>query len=57
MLASVARAAQAAVLVVAAALRLWRLDQNGFDNEYYAAAVRSMMARTGAVARVGSSTL
>ena len=24
-------------------LRLWRLDQNGFDNEYYAAAVRSMM--------------
>jgi 4-amino-4-deoxy-L-arabinose transferase-like glycosyltransferase len=37
------RAAQAAVLVVAAALRGWRLDQNGFDNEYYAAAVRSMM--------------
>ena len=31
------------MLVVAAALRLWRLDQNGFDNEYYAAAVRSMM--------------
>ena len=57
MLTSVARAAQAAVLVVAAALRLWRLDQNGFDNEYYAAAVRSMMGRTGAVARVGSSTI
>ena len=36
--------AQVAVLVLAAALRLWRLDQNGFDNEYYAAAVRSMMA-------------
>lgn len=31
------------VLALAAALRLWRLDQNGFDNEYYAAAVRSMM--------------
>ena len=33
----------ALVLALAAALRLWRLDQNGFDNEYYAAAVRSMM--------------
>jgi 4-amino-4-deoxy-L-arabinose transferase-like glycosyltransferase len=42
MAASASRAAQAAVLVLAAALRLWRLDQNGFDNEYYAAAVRSM---------------
>jgi len=31
-----------AVLVTAAALRLWRLDQNGFGNEYYAAGVRSM---------------
>jgi len=31
-------------LALAAGLRLWRLDQNGFDNEYYAAAVRSMMA-------------
>ncbi|HEV8440442.1 MAG TPA: glycosyltransferase family 39 protein [Methylomirabilota bacterium] len=30
------------VLVVALILRLWRLDQNGYDNEYYAAAVRSM---------------
>ena len=37
------RAAQAAVAVLAAGLRIWRLDQNGFDNEYYAAAVRSMM--------------
>jgi hypothetical protein len=27
---------------VAAGLRLWGLDQNGFGNEYYAAAVRSM---------------
>src|SRR5215471_10037425 len=36
--------ARAAILILAAALRLWRLDQNGFDNEYYAAAVRSMAA-------------
>jgi 4-amino-4-deoxy-L-arabinose transferase-like glycosyltransferase len=35
--------ALALVLALAVALRLWRLDQNGFDNEYYAAAVRSMM--------------
>ena len=35
--------ALALVLALAAVLRLWRLDQNGFDNEYYAAAVRSMM--------------
>jgi len=34
--------AQAAVFVLAAALRFWRLDQNGYDNEYYAAAVRTM---------------
>jgi hypothetical protein len=33
--ASLARAAQAALLAVAAALRLWRLDQNRFDNEYH----------------------
>jgi 4-amino-4-deoxy-L-arabinose transferase-like glycosyltransferase len=33
---------RAAILFLAAALRLWRLDQNGYDNEYYAAAVRSM---------------
>src|SRR5512132_2601529 len=31
-----------AVLAVAAALRLWRLSQNGFGNEYYTAGVRSM---------------
>lgn len=36
------RLALAAVLLLAAALRLWRLDQNGFGNEYYSAAVRSM---------------
>ncbi len=32
----------AAVLLLAAALRLWRLDQNGWGNEYYTAGVRSM---------------
>ena len=37
------RAEQAAVLAVAAGLRLGRIDQNGFDNEYYAAAVRSIV--------------
>ena len=31
-----------AILILAAALRLWRLDQNGFGNEYYSAGVRSM---------------
>ena len=31
-----------AVLAAAAALRLWRLSQNGFGNEYYTAGVRSM---------------
>ncbi len=31
-----------AVLAAAAALRLWRLDQNGYGNEYYTAGVRSM---------------
>jgi 4-amino-4-deoxy-L-arabinose transferase-like glycosyltransferase len=36
--------AQIAVVALGALLRLWRLDQNGFDNEYYAAAVRSMTA-------------
>ena len=30
------------VLAAATALRLWRLDQNGFGNEYYSAGVRSM---------------
>ena len=38
------RAFQAAILLIAAGLRLWRLDQNGFGNEYYTAAVRSMAA-------------
>jgi 4-amino-4-deoxy-L-arabinose transferase-like glycosyltransferase len=37
-----ARAALPAVLLIAGALRLWRLDQNGFGNEYYTAGVRSM---------------
>ncbi len=29
-------------MLLAAALRLWRLDQNGWGNEYYTAGVRSM---------------
>ena len=37
-----ARLAFPAVLLLAAALRFWRLDQNGFANEYYTAGVRSM---------------
>jgi len=32
-----------AILLLALALRLWRLDQNGFGLEYYAAAIRSML--------------
>ncbi len=32
-----------AILLVAAVLRLWRLGQNGWGNEYYTAGVRSMM--------------
>jgi 4-amino-4-deoxy-L-arabinose transferase-like glycosyltransferase len=31
------------ILVLAAGLRLWGLEQNGFGNAYYAAAVRSML--------------
>jgi 4-amino-4-deoxy-L-arabinose transferase-like glycosyltransferase len=31
------------VLALAAGLRLWKLDQNGYGNPYYAAAVRSML--------------
>ncbi len=31
------------ILIVALALRLWRLDANGFGTEYYAAGVRSML--------------
>src|SRR5258708_7889447 len=33
----------AAVLLVAATLRLWRLEDNGFGTAYYAAGVRSML--------------
>lgn len=40
----VARLGLAAILLVAAALRLWNLPQNGFGNEYYSATVRSMAA-------------
>src|SRR5512135_1000174 len=31
------------VLTIAAGLRLWRLEDNGYGSEYYAAAVRSML--------------
>ena len=37
------RAALAIVLLIAAVLRLWRLEDNGFGTAYYAAGVRSMM--------------
>ena len=33
----------ALVLLLAAALRLWRLDQNGYSNLHYAATIRSML--------------
>jgi len=33
----------AAVLLLAACLRLWRLEANGFGTEYYAAGVRSLL--------------
>lgn len=33
----------AVVLAIAAVLRLWRLEDNGFGTEYYAAGVRSML--------------
>ena len=33
----------AAILAVAAVLRLWRLEDNGYGTEYYAAAVASML--------------
>jgi MYXO-CTERM domain-containing protein len=36
-------AALAVVLLIAAVLRLWRLEDNGFGTEYYAAGVRSML--------------
>jgi 4-amino-4-deoxy-L-arabinose transferase-like glycosyltransferase len=32
----------AALMVLAAVLYLWALDRNGYANEYYSAAVRSM---------------
>ena len=32
-----------AVLAIAAGLRLWRLEDNGFGNSYYAAGVRSLL--------------
>ncbi len=32
-----------AIMLLGAALRLWRLDANGFGTEYYAAGVRSML--------------
>jgi len=38
------RLALTAIFFLAAVLRLWRLDQNGFGNEYYTAGVRSMSA-------------
>jgi 4-amino-4-deoxy-L-arabinose transferase-like glycosyltransferase len=34
----------AAILLCAAGLRLWNIDRNGYGNNYYAAAVRSMLA-------------
>jgi len=42
--AMLARLTLTAIFLLAAALRLWRLDQNGFGNEYYTAGVRSMSA-------------
>ena len=36
-------AALAALLLIAAGLRLWRLEDNGFGTAYYAAGVRSML--------------
>jgi len=43
-LAMLVRLGLTAVILLAAALRLWRLDQNGFGNEYYTSGVRSMSA-------------
>src|SRR6476646_6887701 len=37
------QAALAAILVLSAFLNLFRLDQQGYTNEFYAAAVRSML--------------
>lgn len=33
----------AAIVILALALRLWRLDENGYGTEYYASGVRSML--------------
>ncbi len=38
------RLALVAILVLAAGLRLWRLDRNGWGNPYYSAAARSMLS-------------
>jgi 4-amino-4-deoxy-L-arabinose transferase-like glycosyltransferase len=38
------RLALPAILLLTAIFRLWRLDQNGFGNQYYTAGVRSMSA-------------
>jgi len=35
-----------AIALLATALRIWRLDQNGFGTEYYTAGVRSMLEST-----------
>ena len=43
-MAVLARLGLTAVLVLTATLRLWRLSQNGYGNDYYSAAVRSMTA-------------
>ena len=40
---SLERAGLIGLAAIAAGLRLWRLDQNGLGNEYYAATVRSML--------------
>ena len=37
------RFALPAILLLGAGLRMWRLDQNGYGTEYYAAGVRSML--------------
>jgi 4-amino-4-deoxy-L-arabinose transferase-like glycosyltransferase len=39
--------ALAVILLIAAALRLWRLEDNGFGTAYYAAGVRSMLQGAG----------
>jgi 4-amino-4-deoxy-L-arabinose transferase-like glycosyltransferase len=35
--------ALSAIILLALALRCWELDRNGYGNEYYSAAVRSML--------------